>query len=293
MMVKTLLRKSVKLTLLEARIAIVANILLFGLKLWAGTVVGSIALIADAWHTLSDSVSSIVVLFGVKVAQKPADHEHPYGHGRAELIATLAIGVMLVVVAWSFLRESWLRLQGGESVVFGALAITVTAISVVVKEGLAQFAFRANKKVTSNILRADAWHHRSDAISSAALLVGMFLSFCFWWMDGVLGFLVALMIGYAAFEIIRDSIHQFLGRAVNPATREKIRDICKEYGVKSESIHHFHKHEYGDHMELTFHLRLPNNMTVETAHEIVKDIEQRIRDELDMETTVHVEPLVR
>lgn len=283
--------QSVKLSYLEARIAIIANVLLFGLKFWAGMVVGSVALVADAWHTLSDSVSSVVVLLGIRVSQKPADQDHPFGHGRAELISTLAIGVLLAWVSLSFFQKSFQRLQGGEQVIFGTLAIVVTVVSALTKEGLALFAFWANRKTYSNLLRADAWHHRSDAVSSLVLLAGMILSRYFWWMDGVLGLLVAALIAYATFEILRDAVNQFLGRAVNPETQDRIRSIGSKYGVKPDSIHHFHKHEYGDHTELTFHLRLPNTMTVENSHHIVGNIEQQIRKELDMEATIHVEPL--
>ena len=286
-------KRSFKLSILEARLAIVANIVLFAVKYWVGVVVGSVALVADAWHTLSDSASSVVVLLGVKVSQKPADREHPFGHGRAELIATLVIGAMLAFVAYSFFKESWLRLQGGESVVFGTLAIIVTAVSAVAKEALAQFAFWANRKTPSNILRADAWHHRSDAMSSLALLIGMFFSRFFWWMDAALGFLVAALIAYAAVEIFRDAVHQFLGTAVEPETQKKVRSICAQYGIKPDSLHHFHQHEYGGHTELTFHLRLPNSMTVETSHRIARDVEAHIRKDMDMEATIHVEPLNR
>jgi len=279
-----------KWNFIEARWAIVGNVFLFIAKYYAGFVTGSVALMADAWHTLSDSASSVIVLIGARVSDKPADKEHPFGHGRAELIATIAIGVLLVLVSYSFLEKAINKLQDHEHTIFGPIAIGAMILSVIVKEGMAQFALWANKKVRSNMLKADAWHHRTDAISSVVILIGVILGRYFWWIDGVLGIVVSLLIFYAAIEIFRDSIRQILGQPVDEKTKNNLRNICKQHEVDLESVHHFHMHEYGDHTELTFHLRLPKSMTISLAHQIVEKIEQDIRDKLAMEATIHVEP---
>ena len=135
-----------KIAYLQGWISIAVNGLLFTFKYWAGFVTGSLALMADAWHTLSDSLSSIIVLIGTKISSKPPDKEHPFGHGRAELIAAIIIGVILALIGFEFAKDSVVRLIDRESVVFGKFAIWVTAISVVVKEALAQFSFWACKK---------------------------------------------------------------------------------------------------------------------------------------------------
>ncbi len=285
--------KNKKWNFIEARLAIAGNVILFVVKYYAGIVTGSVALMADAWHTLSDSASSVIVLIGARVSDKPADKEHPFGHGRAELIATIAIGVLLVLVSYSFLEKAYNKLQEHEQTIFGPVAIGAMILSIVVKEGMAQFALWANKKVRSNMLKADAWHHRTDAISSVIILTGVVVGRYFWWIDGVLGILVSLLIFYAAVDIFRDSIQQILGQPVDKTTREKLRDICEQHGVKIDSVHHFHMHEYGDHTELTFHLRLPQSMTISTAHHIIEQIEQNIRDQLEMEATIHAEPADR
>ncbi|MFC2135505.1 cation diffusion facilitator family transporter, partial [Bacteroidota bacterium] len=157
---------SQKLSYTEGWLSIVVNILLFILKYWAGLVTGSIAIFADAWHTLSDSVSSIILIFGVKISVKSADRDHPFGHGRAENIAAIIIAILLMFIALNFVKESVEKLINRESVVFGTLSIIVIVISILGKEGLAQFAFWAGKRTGSQILKADGWHHRSDAISS-------------------------------------------------------------------------------------------------------------------------------
>ena len=127
-------------------VSIAVNIVLFVLKYFAGVVSGSVALIADAWHTLGDSLSSIIMIVGIRISRKPADEEHPYGHGRAELVASLLIGVFLIVVAVSFVRESLERLQNHDDFAYGLLAWIATILSIVIKEILAQLSFRAAKK---------------------------------------------------------------------------------------------------------------------------------------------------
>ena len=275
----------------EGWLSIIVNIFLFGLKYWAGVATGSIAIIADAWHTLTDSISSIIVLIGVKISSKPADKKHPFGHGRAELIASLVIGVLLAIIAFSFIQESIEKLKNREAVVFGTFAIVVTIISIVSKEALAQYAIWAGEKTGSTVLKADAWHHRSDAISSIIILVGIFLGKYFWWIDGVLGIIVALLIFYATFEIFRDSINPILGKTPDESLLKEVTKICKViYGTQMEA-HHFHIHEYGDHTELTFHIYLSKDISLEEAHRIASNIENSIRENLNIEATIHMEPL--
>ena len=276
----------------EGWLSIFFNVVLFGLKYWAGIVTGSIALMADAWHTLSDSVSSIIVLIGAKVSIKPADKGHPFGHGRAELIASIIIGVLLSMIALNFIQESIDKLKNYEKVLFGTIAIVATIISLVTKEGLAQFAFWAWKKTNSTILKADAWHHRSDAISSAIILVGIFFGKYFWWIDGVLGILVAFLIIYASYEIFREAVNPLLGEEPDADMIDKIHNICVKITSTDDIItHHFHVHKYGHHTELTFHVKFPGNMVLKEVHDIASKIEDTIKTELNMEATIHMEPI--
>jgi len=278
-----------KLSYIEGWLSITSNILLFILKYWVGIVTGSIAIIADAWHSLTDSISSIVVLIGAKVSSKPADKNHPFGHGRAELIASLIIGVLLAVIAFSFLEKSFSALKGHERVIYGKIAFVVTVISIILKEILAQFAFWAWRQTGSLALKADAWHHRSDAISSLIILVGIFIGKFFWWTDGVLGLIVSILIFKAAYEIFRDSIHPMLGVSPDKNLIQKVRNICGPINSNLQA-HHFHIHEYGSHTELTFHIYLPNKICLDEAHRISEQIEEKIRQELGIESTIHMEP---
>jgi cation diffusion facilitator family transporter len=140
------IQQNYKLGIIEGWVSGIGNVILFALKLWAGMVTGSIALIADAWHTLTDTLSSLIVLIGLKIASKPADEEHPYGHGRAELISSLVIGILLILIGFHFGMAGYEKLQSHEITNYGIIAIVVTIVSLLAKEGLAQYAFYLGRK---------------------------------------------------------------------------------------------------------------------------------------------------
>jgi cation diffusion facilitator family transporter len=274
-------------------ISILVNVLLFGLKYWAGIASGSVAIIADAWHTLSDSITSIIVVISVWIANRPADKEHPFGHGRAEILATTIIGLLLAVIAVEFFIESVKRLLQRDAADYGIVAIVITAASVLAKEGLARYSVFIGKKTGSRSLVADAWHHRSDAISSVVILAGIFLNRYIWWIDGAMGILVTLLILHAAFGILREVFHAFLGEQPDKKIVRKVNDICRRYYESDVYPHHIHVHHYGAHTEMTFHIKLDKDLSLERAHDITSLIEDEIRLELGIEATIHTEPRYR
>jgi len=278
-----------RLSILEGWLSLFANIILFGLKYWAGVVTGSVALIADAWHTVSDSISSVVLLVGLAVAKKPADKEHPFGHGRAELISSIIIGFILALIGFNFFRESVLRLMKHQEVFFGTIAIVVTAISIVVKEAMARFAIWAGKKEGIRSTIADGWHHRSDALSSVIILIGIFLGKFFWWIDGVLGLLVSLLIFYTAYVIIKDAADSLLGETPDRKLLKKIENIAGEVYPDNLGLHHFHIHRYGEHTEMTFHIVLPEEMELKEAGKLTRRLFERINNELNIIATIHID----
>lgn len=284
-------KQSDKLSFIAGWLSIIANLLLFGLKYWAGIVSGSVAIIADAWHTLSDSLSSIVVLVGAKVSSIPPDKEHPFGHGRANLISAIIIGVLLSVIAFSFLMESIHKLISGEGAHYGMVAIIVTIISVVIKELMARYSLWASKKTNNKALKADGWHHRSDALSSLVILGGIFLNPYFWWVDGVLGLIVSVVLFYTSYQVIKEGTYPLLGETPEQDMVDEIENIVKKAYGKELHIHHVHIHRYGHHIEMTFHIKLPKEISLQEAHVIVTKIEKSIRKELDIETTIHPEPI--
>lgn len=284
-------RDNQKYVIQEGWISIFTNLLLFGLKYWAGIVSGSIALIADAWHTLTDSVSSIIVLVGGKLSNKPADEEHPFGHGRAEHIAAIIIGVLLAIVAFDFILNAVERFNSRSPGNFGLIAIIVTIVSIVVKEALAQYAFRGYHKTGSSVLKADAWHHRTDSLSSIVILIGILFGKYYWWIDSLLAFIVALMIAYASYEILSKEIKSLLGESMDPELMEEIKHEVAALFEREVFIHHFHLHQYGHHNEMSCHIKLPANMPLSEAHAICTRIETCINEKFGLITTIHPEPL--
>ncbi|MCD6337441.1 MAG: cation transporter [Candidatus Marinimicrobia bacterium] len=279
-----------KLAFNEGRLSLIANLILFGLKLWAGLISASSAMIADAWHTLSDSLSSLIILIAARISGKKADKEHPFGHGRAELIAALIVGMLLVLIAVDFFIEGIHRLSDHTSAQYGLIAIIVTSVSIIVKELMAQYAFSAYRRTSFLSLKADGWHHRSDAISSMIILVGIAIGRFAWWVDGALTLIVAIMIGRTALQIIIEGIKPLLGESPDDELLTYLSVRCDELMKMKTNVHHVHLHRYGQHLELTFHLELPPEMSLKEAHENVSIVERKIKEEKDIEATIHVEP---
>lgn len=279
-----------KLGYQQGTVSIVINSLLFVLKYWAGLVSGSVALIADAWHTLSDSLSSVIVIGGVKLASRRPTKKFPFGFGRWEQIASFFIAFLLAIVAYEFIRESIEKLQSNESAHYGMIAIIVTSASVMIKEMLAQYSFWTFRKTGNTTLKADGWHHRSDALSSLVVLGGIFLGRYFWWIDSALGIAISILLAYAVYEILHETISKLLGENPPEELMDEIKKTIKTVYSGELHPHHFHIHNYGTHSELTFHIKLDETTDIKSGHEVATLIERKILDELGIETTIHLEP---
>jgi cation diffusion facilitator family transporter len=198
------------------------------------------------------------------------------------------------MIGYEFLTDSINRFQNREYAVYGTLALAVTAASIIIKELLAQYAFYLGRKTANPVITADGWHHRSDSLSSVVVLIGIIVTRFLadlWWMDSVLGMFCALAIFYAAFKIMREAIASILGEEPSQELIGKLTaEVEKIYG-NDLKIHHFHLHNYISHKELTLHIRLDKDMTIESAHEITSVIEDMILAQFEMASTIHVEPL--
>lgn len=276
---------------LEGIVSIIINAVLFVLKFWAGIVTSSIALTADAWHTLSDSISSIVVIIGVKLSSKKADKDHPFGHGRWEQIAALFIAFILAIIAFDFLKDSIERFLDHQATKFGTLAIVVTIISILFKEALAQYAFYIARKTENLSIKADGWHHRTDALSSLVVLAGIFFAKYFWWMDSILGIIISIMLFYATYQIAKEAIIKLLGEKPTPELIDKINTSVRKLYGKEFHLHHFHIHNYISSQELTFHIKLEGEISISNGHQIATEIENLIFKEYGITATIHVEPM--
>ena len=283
--------KKSKYMIIEGIVSVIINVLLFAFKYIVGILTGSLSIMADAWHSLSDCISSIIVIIGGIFSKKPADKEHPFGHGRIELITSFIVGIMLVFIGYSFFSEAIKNILNKKTASFTIMAIIAMIVSIVVKELLAQYSLWGYRKSGSKSLYADAWHHRSDSITSIIILVGILVGKNLWWMDSVLSILVSLVIFYAAFDVIKSSIEPLIGEYPSDDIIKDINSIANELNINNDysNLHHFHIHTYGDHTEITFHMRFPKDMTVEEAHNKVSILEKSIRDKMNMESTIHIE----
>ncbi|HPF50072.1 MAG TPA: cation diffusion facilitator family transporter [Draconibacterium sp.] len=271
--------------------SIIGNLALSALKYWAGISTGSLALVADAWHSISDVVTSAVVLVGGKISRKPADEDHPFGHGRAEHIAAIIIGVVLAIVAFDFIINGIEKFGDRTQTYYSTFAWIAIIISIVLNEVMTQYSFWAGKKIKSSMLIADGWHHRTDALSSIIVLIGIALGSSYWWTDAVLSIIVALMIGYASYEILSKEITSLLGESPSEELLQAIRETAQKSSDIPLYLHHIHLHDYGKHTEMSCHIKLPASMTLQDAHNICTQIESAIKKEFGFISTVHPEPI--
>ncbi len=271
-------------------ISIFSNLVLFIIKYIAGTQINSIAVVADAWHSLSDTLTSIVVVAGFWIASKPPDKEHPYGHGRAESIAAVIVATLLAMVAFGFLVDSYDRIMGHVTVHYGSFAMIALLATIVVKEVLAQLSIRIGRKLNSPSLIADGWHHRSDSISSGAILLGAHFADSFWWIDGAMGLMVAMLLLQASYTIMKSSVSSILGENPSKEMIENMKVAAYDIHPEITDIHNIKVHSYGDYHELMFDMRLPPGMSVDDAHIIATDVEKAIYKDLGIRSTAHIEP---
>jgi cation diffusion facilitator family transporter len=279
-----------KLSFIVIWSSISLNIVIFIIKYYAGIEADSLAMIADAWHSLSDSITSVVVLFGYWYANRPADYEHPFGHGRAEPVVAIIVATLLAVIGFSFISNAYSRLLDNVAAVYSNSAIIMFSVTIVIKELMAQASIFVGKKNNSESLIADGWHHRTDAISTVIIVAGAIFGAGLWWIDSAMTFAVSLMLFWVSYEIIKTSANTLLGENPNHQLKERIMGIAKEVNPAITSVHHYRLHNYGEHKELNIDIRLPSEMSVLDAHIIANAVEKSIYFQLKMKTTVHVEP---
>ena len=280
-----------KIGVFQGWISVLVNSILFILKLVIGVMVGAVSVIADAVHTLSDVVSSIVVIWGFKQAEKPADVEHPYGHGRAEYIATLIIAILLCVAGIEFIEASIDRIQNPEQVVAEWWMILILMVTIIMKEITARYAEFLSKKIASGTLHADAWHHRIDALSSL-LVVGALIAGKYGYpsSDGWAGLGVALFLIYTGFIIAKDAVDDLIGK---PPTSEEV-EVIRQIVMSVDGVlgaHDIIIHSYGHDKFASVHVEIDADETTAVAHDISEEVEDKLEKAIGVEPTVHLDPV--
>jgi len=280
-----------KIGVFQGWISVLVNSILFILKLVIGVMVGAVSVIADAVHTLSDVVSSIVVIWGFKQAEKPADVEHPYGHGRAEYIATLIIAILLSVAGIEFVEASIDRIQNPERVAAEWWMILILMVTIILKEITARYAEFLSTKIASGTLHADAWHHRIDAISSILVVAAMIAGkYGYPVVDGWAGLGVALFLIYTGFEIAKDAVDDLIGK---PPTSEEV-EIIRQIVMSVDGVlgaHDIIIHSYGHDKFASVHVEIDADETTAVAHDISEEVEDKLEKAIGVEPTVHLDPV--
>ncbi len=276
------------------------NVLLSVGKLIAGFVGRSGAMIADGVHSVSDFATDIVVLLFVRISAKPKDEDHDYGHGKYETLATVIIGVALAAVAIGILIDSVERIAQvlrGESIARpGIVALVAAAVSIVAKEALYWYTMLTAKRVDSPALKANAWHHRSDAFSSIGTLIGIggayFLSEQWRVLDPIAAIVVGALIIKVAYDLVMPGLNELLERSLPKEQEDEIVALVLA-DKRLSDVHNLKTRRIGAGIAVELHVRVQGNMTVNESHAITRNIEQLLRQQYGDRTQViiHIEPL--
>ena len=281
-------------------VGLVVNLVLSLLKLAAGVVGRSGAMVADAVHSFSDLATDIVVIAFARISAKPRDTDHDYGHGKYETLATIIISIALGVVGAGILVNSIRGIRtvidGGLLARPGAVALVAAAVSILVKEILYRYTVRVGRRIDSPSVVANAWHHRSDALSSLGTLLGIGCAFFLgdkWRIaDPIAALIVSVFIFKIAFDLIRTGLGELLEQSLPEEVEKEILGIVAA-NPRVREPHNLRTRRIGAAIAIEVHVRMDGKMTVEESHELTVDIEQRLRERFGEGTmiAIHVEPV--
>lgn len=273
-------------------VGIIVNLLLFAAKYFIGVALNSIAISADAFNNLSDVGSSVITIIGFKIADKPADKDHPFGHGRGEYIAGLIISFIVLLVGVEFVQSSFEKIRNPAPVEFQLVPFLVLLMSIVAKLWLGSFNKRLGREIKSGALNASSFDSFSDVIVTSTVAISLLVSrFTSLPIDGYIGMIVSGFILYAGYSLVKDTISPLLGEAPPPELVNGIREELLSYeGIIG--AHDLIVHSYGANKYIaTVHAELPSSIPVLEAHEIVDRAENQISKKLDINLVIHMDPV--
>lgn len=278
---------------LSGAVGIFCNVCLFVLKFIAGIITGAVSISADAFNNLSDAGSSVITLAGFKMAGKPADTDHPYGHGRIEYMAGLGVSVAIIVMGVELFKQSVDRIINPEETVFSVLSVVILVGSICVKTWMAFFNYTLGKRIDSAAMKATATDSLSDCITTTVVLASVFVQYISGYnIDGYAGAVVALFVLYAGFGAAKDTIAPLLGKAPEQKLVSQIEDAVLEGGGVL-GIHDMVIHDYGPgRVFASLHAEVPYDMDMLTAHDIIDHAESRIKKRLGIDISIHMDPVI-
>ena len=278
--------------MLASVVGIFCNVLLFSVKLTIGLILSSLAVTADAFNNLSDAASSIISFIGVKMAGKPADAEHPFGHGRIEYIAALIVSFLVIEVGFTFFKSSISKILHPEEISFDLVPIVILILSILVKLWMAFFNNKLGKRIDSKVMLATAADSLGDVITTSATVLSIIIChFTSINVDAIAGLIVSAIVIWSGISIAKDTLEPLIGERVPAELYQKITDIVESYdGIVG--THDLIVHNYGPNRSMaTIHAEVPNDINIDVSHEIIDKIERDVKKDLNILLVIHMDPV--
>ena len=277
---------------LAGMVGICCNLILFAAKMITGILAHSISVMADAFNNLSDAASSIISIVGVKMAEKPADEEHPFGHGRIEYISAFIVAFLVIEVGFSLFKTSFGKIRNPEPMIFQWLSVGILILSVGVKLWLGMFNRKLGKRIDSKVMMATAADSLGDVAATTATIVSMLVFGVFGVnVDGIVGLAVSVVVMIAGVNIAKDTLAPLTGEAIDPEVYREITRFVESYdGIVGS--HDLIVHNYGPGRSMaSIHAEVPREVDVETSHEIIDRVERDAVRKLNLFLVIHMDPI--
>ncbi len=277
---------------LSSIVGICCNLLLFGTKLFLGIFSHSISVMADAFNNLSDAASSIIGFVGVKMAQKPADGDHPFGHGRIEYISAFIVAFLVIQVGFSLFKTSVGKIRSPQEMIFQGGTVAVLVLSIGVKLWLGFFNRRLGRRIHSSVMMAAAADSLGDVAATSATIISLVVFGVFGInIDGIVGLIVSVAVMLAGVNIAKDTLAPLIGQAIDPKVYREIKEFVEQYeGIVG--THDLIVHNYGPSKSMaSIHAEVPCEQDIQVSHEIVDMIERECLTKLGIFLVIHMDPV--
>lgn len=278
---------------LSGLVGIVCNLLLFLLKLFAGLATGAVSIMADAFNNLSDAASSVVTLIGFYMAGKPADLDHPYGHGRIEYLSGLFVSAAILMTGVELMKSSVDKILHPEALSFSIASVVILVTSILVKLWMSRFNYKVGSRIDSEAMKATGADSLSDCVSTSAVLLGVLIAMLTGKnLDGWFGAVVALFVCYAGFNAAKETIQPLLGQAPDPELVRQIRERVMQED-KILGVHDLIIHDYGPGRRIiSLHAEISYKEDILEAHDMIDNVERNLKEAFQCDATIHMDPVI-
>lgn len=285
-------KKRAEIGKMSGLIGIACNFLLAGSKIAVGNFAGSTSIVADGLNNMSDAASSAVTLIGFKLAEKPADREHPYGHARFEYLASLVVSAMILVIGLELAQKSVEKIKNPIPVEFSCVTLAVLVFSILMKSGMAVFNSRMGKKIQSTTLIATAADSRNDVVTTTAVLLATLAEHFFGWKaDGPMGILVSLFVLYSGVTLAKETISPLLGEGADAKIRTELMNYVKEHPLVL-GCHDLMVHDYGPgKCYASIHVEMDKDVDPMKCHDVIDHIERECLEKFGTNLVIHYDPV--